>query len=48
MHFFIHYEVLMMKTVPTELKSVLDVVVNMINFVKSNAFKTRLKQMHEY
>lgn len=45
-HCFIHREVLMVKTVPTELKSVLDVVTNMVNFVKSRALKTRLlKQM---
>lgn len=48
-HCFIHREALMAKTIPTELKSVLDSVVNMVNFVKSRALKTRLlKQMcHE-
>jgi hypothetical protein len=39
----------MAKTIPTELKSVLDSVVKMVNFVKSRALKTRLlRQMcHE-
>ncbi|CAI6345821.1 unnamed protein product [Macrosiphum euphorbiae] len=32
----------MVKTVPAELKSVLSLVVNMVNFVKSRALKTRL------
>lgn len=48
-HCFIHREALMVKTFPTELKSVLNLVVNMVNFVKSRALKTRLlKEMcHE-
>lgn len=48
-HCFIHREALMVKTIPAELKSVLDLVVNMVNFVKSRALKTRLlKEMcHE-
>jgi hypothetical protein len=39
----------MAKTIPTELKSVLDSVVKMVNFVKSRALTTRLlRQMcHE-
>ncbi|KAL4097260.1 hypothetical protein QTP88_022063 [Uroleucon formosanum] len=32
----------MVKTIPTELKSVLNLVVNMVNLVKSRALKTRL------
>ncbi|KAL4104841.1 hypothetical protein QTP88_020117 [Uroleucon formosanum] len=48
-HCFIHREALMVKTIPAELKSVLNLVVNMVNFVKSRALKTRLlKEMcHE-
>eukprot|EP00102_Acyrthosiphon_pisum_P012014 XP_008180993.1 PREDICTED: SCAN domain-containing protein 3-like [Acyrthosiphon pisum] len=36
-HCFIHREALMVKTIPAELKSVLNLVVNMVNFVKSRA-----------
>ncbi|KAF0749126.1 SCAN domain-containing protein 3-like [Aphis craccivora] len=48
-HCFRHHEALMVKTIPAELKSVLNLVVNMVNFVKSRALKTRLlKEMcHE-
>jgi hypothetical protein len=41
-HCFIHREALIVKTIPTELKHVLNLVVNMVNFVKLRAFKTRL------
>lgn len=34
-HCFVHLQVLMVKTVPAELKSVFDVLVNMVNFVNS-------------
>lgn len=45
-HCFIHREVLMVKTIPTELKIVLDIVVNVVNVVKAKAFKiTLLKQI---
>jgi hypothetical protein len=40
-HCFIHLESLMAKTIPTELKSVLDSVVKMVNFVKSSPLRTR-------
>jgi len=48
-HCFIHHEALMVRTIPAEFKSVLNLVVNMVNFVKSRALKTRLlKEMcHE-
>jgi len=32
----------MVKTIPAELKNFLNLVVNMVNFVKSRTFKTRL------
>jgi hypothetical protein len=45
-HCFIHREALVAKTIPAELKSVLDSVVKMVNYVKSRALMTRLlKQM---
>lgn len=45
-HCFIHREVLVTKTLPAELKDILDSVVKMVNYVKSRALKTRLlKQM---
>jgi hypothetical protein len=41
-HCFIHREALVAKTIPAELKSVLDSVVKVVNYVKSRALKTRL------
>jgi hypothetical protein len=41
-HCFIHREALVAKTIPAELKSVLDSVVKMVNYVKSRALTTRL------
>jgi hypothetical protein len=41
-HCFIHREALVAKTIPAELKSVLDSVVKMVNYVKSRALKIRL------
>jgi len=41
-HCFIHHEALMVKTIPAELKSVLNLVLNMVNFVKWRALETRL------
>jgi hypothetical protein len=41
-HCFIHREALVAKTIPAELKSVLDSVVKMVSYVKSRALKTRL------
>jgi len=45
---FIHREVLMMKTIPDELKSILDLVIKMVNCIKSRALNTKiLKKMCE-
>jgi hypothetical protein len=41
-HCFIHREDLVAKTIPAELKGVLDSVAEMVNYVKSRALKTRL------
>jgi hypothetical protein len=45
-HCFIHREALMIKSIPDDLKNVLDLVINMLNHNKSRALKTRiLKKM---
>lgn len=41
-HCFIHCEGLMAKTIPPELKIILDRFVKMVNFVMSVAFKIRI------
>lgn len=40
-------QTLRVKTISAELKSVLDLVVNVVNFVKSKALETRLETCHE-
>ena len=40
-HCFLHREVLVLKTLPSELKDVLDQVVEMVNYLKSRPLKTR-------
>lgn len=42
LHFFINREVLMVKIVPIKLKNFLDVVMYLVNFIKSKALKTKL------
>ena len=42
MHCMIHRQALAAKTLPTELKEVLDTTVKMVNFIKSSALNTRL------
>ncbi|XP_025412220.1 zinc finger BED domain-containing protein 5-like [Sipha flava] len=47
-HCFIHREALMIKSIPGELKNVLDLVIKMVNYIKSRDLKTRiLKKMCE-
>jgi hypothetical protein len=47
-HCFIHREALMIKSIPDELKNVLDLVIKIVNYIKSRALKTRiLKKMCE-
>lgn len=47
-HCFIHREALMIKSIPDELKNVLDLVIKMVNYIKSRSLKTRiLKKMCE-
>ncbi|XP_025413407.1 zinc finger BED domain-containing protein 5-like [Sipha flava] len=47
-HCFIHREALMIKSIPDKLKNVLDLVIKMVNYIKSRALKTRiLKKMCE-
>ena len=41
-HCFLHREVLVGKTLGSELKAVLDVVVKMVNYIKNKPFKSRL------
>lgn len=41
-HFFIHDEALMVKSISDELKNVLDLVIKMVNDIKSRALKTRI------
>jgi hypothetical protein len=47
-HCFIYREALMIKSIPDELKNVLDLVIKMVNYIKSRDLKTRiLKKMCE-
>lgn len=41
-HCFLHRESLASKTLPLALKTVLDQVINMVNYIKSRPLKTRL------
>jgi len=41
-HCFLHREVLIVKTLPTDLKSVLTSVVNMVNYIKARPLKSRI------
>ena len=41
-HCFLHRESLMAKTLPDDLKEVLDTTVKLVNFIKANPLKTRL------
>jgi hypothetical protein len=41
-HCFLHREVLVSKTIGEDLKQVLDVAVNMVNFIKQRPLKSRL------
>jgi len=41
-HCFIDREALMMKTIPDELKNIFDLVIKMVNYIKSKALKTRI------
>ena len=40
-HYFIHRYALVSKTLPTELKNVLDLVVKIVNFIKAGSLNTR-------
>ena len=40
-HCFLHREALMAKTLPDDLKSVLDTAVKLVNFIKSPPFKIK-------
>ncbi|CAI6356277.1 unnamed protein product [Macrosiphum euphorbiae] len=45
---FIHREALMIKSIPDELKNVLNLVIKIVNYIKSRALETRiLKKMCE-
>ena len=41
-HCFLHHEALMAKTLPDELKEVLDSAVKLVNFIKTSPLKSRL------
>jgi ribosomal protein L23 len=41
-HCFLHWEVLVSKTIGEDLKQVLDVAVNMVNFIKQRPLKSRM------
>ena len=41
-HHFLHREALMAKTLPDELKEVLDTAIKLVNFIKASFLKSRL------